>query len=560
MFRSINIPASRSLDLGLLPETKHLIYLSVAAALVILVPTLLWGIPAANDLSNHFRFALPFYDALRGGHLYPGWLAESSNGFGDPSFRFYPPALYYLLALMRAIFGNWYAASLLTFALISVLGSVGMYAWARQFTSSQTAMWAGIFYAFAPYHLNQLFQAVMLAEFAGASVLPFLFFFAERICRHRRLRDIAGLAAVYALLVLTHLPLAVIGSMALALYALCRLERTKLARTLGALCASVVIGLVASACYWVTMMAEVKWIHGNDFNPEAGINYRYNFVLSTFSTDNLNVWWMNILLAAGVAMFWPALALATRSARQREPQKRAIAAVVAVFSLTLLMTTPLSRPIWNLIHLLQETQFPWRWFTLTSMTASLLLALSIPHWTRWAKTSKRPLVILACGTIAISVFFSLWQTVRDNRALTPAQFDQTLRDVRGSESIRFWMPVWADNGYPRMNVPVDAGNRAVKVESWEPEKRTFQVSAGEATEARIKTFFYPHWIATAGGRVLPMRPDKQGAMLIALPAEAASVQLEFREPPKTRLARTASFGGWFLIAALLVPIRRRVAK
>ena len=67
--------------------------LVIAISLAAIVPTFLWGIPSNLDLSNHFRFALPFYDAIAGGHLYPGWLAESNHGYGDPSFRFYPPAL-----------------------------------------------------------------------------------------------------------------------------------------------------------------------------------------------------------------------------------------------------------------------------------------------------------------------------------------------------------------------------------------------------------------------------------------------------------------------------------
>ena len=60
------------------------------------------------------------------------------------------------------------------------------------------------------------FKRSMLAEFAGAAVLPFAFLFVERVCRHRRRQDIAGLAVSFALLLLTHLPLAIIGSIALS--------------------------------------------------------------------------------------------------------------------------------------------------------------------------------------------------------------------------------------------------------------------------------------------------------------------------------------------------------
>src|SRR5438128_7936636 len=162
---SLSLPHKKSFAPTASAETTHLMFVALVSSAVIM-PMLFWGVPSALDLSNHFRFALPFYNALRGGHLYPGWLAESNNGFGDASFRFYPPGLYYMLAAARALSGSWYAAMIATFGSLSMIGALGMYLWAREFTSSQNAMWAGIFYSVSPYHVNQLFQAGMLAEFA----------------------------------------------------------------------------------------------------------------------------------------------------------------------------------------------------------------------------------------------------------------------------------------------------------------------------------------------------------------------------------------------------------
>src|SRR6266568_5906868 len=105
--RSISLAQKKSFAASLSPETVHMIAVAVVGFAVVM-PMMFWGVPSALDLSNHFRFALPFYDALRSGHLYPGWLADSNNGFGDASFRFYPPGLYYLLAAARALSGNWY--------------------------------------------------------------------------------------------------------------------------------------------------------------------------------------------------------------------------------------------------------------------------------------------------------------------------------------------------------------------------------------------------------------------------------------------------------------------
>jgi hypothetical protein len=211
-----------------------------------------------------------------------------------------------------------------------------------------------------------------------------------------------------------------------------------------------------------------------------------------------------------------------------------------------------SRPIWDRLRPLQETQFPWRWFAITSMACSLLLGLSIQFWVRLVGTKKRPLVLLAIGTIAISLAFSFRHIIRDARWITPAQFEQTLGAIPGSSSVYQWLPIWVHGPLPQMNDAVEADDRRIKIDSWTPEKRVFEVSAGEATDARIKTFFYPHWVATANDRHLPIHSDQSGRMILALPREAATVTLEFREPKRTRYSAGLTLLGWISIGGLLV--------
>src|SRR5882762_1421872 len=112
-------------------STRKYLTWAILVSLIFMAPALCFGIPSNKDLLNHFRFALPFFESLSSGQLYPGWLAESNSGYGDPSFRFYPPALYYLLSLGKALTGNWYVGTLFTLTLLSTLSGCGMYFWTR---------------------------------------------------------------------------------------------------------------------------------------------------------------------------------------------------------------------------------------------------------------------------------------------------------------------------------------------------------------------------------------------------------------------------------------------
>jgi hypothetical protein len=527
----------------------------VAVSILAILPVWIFGVPSNRDLSNHFRFILPFYDAIASGNFYASWLAESNAGYGDPSFRFYPPGLYYVLALFRFATGDWHVATLLTFTIVSAAGALGIYFWARAIMPASQAMWAGLLYAVAPYHLNQLYQAVLLAEWAGASVLPFVFGFAERVCANGKRRDVAGLAGCYALLVFTHLPLTVIGSFALVVYALVRMRPDRKVRTLLQFAGAATLGLCSSAIFWVTMVAEMRWIDMNAVHHEAGVDYRFNFLLSTFSPDNLNVWWMNILALMTLLMSAPVVLLLRRNAATERKQLRP----VALFTLfTVFMTLPLSRPIWNALPPLQETQFPWRWLSLVSMGAAILTAGAISLLVQSDKSVDRVKRLLIVGAMSMGVVFSLSHVVREAKFLPAQAFENTLATVRGTPSISYWLPTGASWSAAPMTVDVEAADRAVSVHWWTPERRRFSVTAGNATEARVRTFYYPHWTASSGKQRLITRPDQEGVLLVSLPPEATTVDLIFEEPRRSQVSSALSLAGLVFIGVLAVPLRRRV--
>lgn len=528
----------------LLTGESGAVLLVALAAVAALIPLMIWGIPAGGDLANHYRFAQPFYDSIHSGHFYPGWLAESNYGFGDARFRFYPPGLYYLLALIRSATG-WYWTSVLAFTLLSMLGGLGTYFWARASHSVNVAMWAGVIYTIAPYHLNQLYQASLLSEYAACSILPFLFAFVDRVCRHRRPAYVAGLAGSYALLILTHLPLTVIGSLSIALYALFRLRRERLWSTLMRLALGVGVGLVASSFFWTTMLAELPWIKGNSANQNIYYNYRANFLFSPSSLTNRNTWYANLLALAVLGMLLPAVVLLKRKARKNATRATAILTLVSF-----LMATEISRPLWLVIPKLGEVQFPWRWLAIASLSGSVLLAASLPKWTEQLRKGFRPLHLVPALGVVLSLCFVATQVVWDSEYLPRREFDSLLSDIRGSVSFKDWMPVTASEGIQVFSPSerVDAGARRVVIDDWQPEHRQFTIAPGPSGEARVRTFYYPLWTASEGGRSLAIRPAQDGALMIAVPSGTATVSLDFREPPRVEMIRIVSLSAWLLIA------------
>jgi len=555
---SLAISSQKVSPNALQPDSRNILWV-VIVSVAIMAPAIIFGVPSNRDLTNHFRFAVPFYDAIRLGHFYPGWLAESNHGYGDPSFRFYPPALYYALAVARALTGNWYSSALLTFTFLSIVGGVGTYLWARSIMSSDCALCAAIISALAPYHLNQFYQATLLAELAGSSLIPFSFFFIERLCQKQRMRDMAGLAISFALLVLTHLPLTVIGSIAFVFYAVLRLPKRGRWRTLFMLGGGVVLGLAASASYWVSMLAERSFIRADNIPPDLSAYRRMDFLFSTFSPENLNVWWMNILTLFTFLMIWPVVVLLFPTLRGTI-NSRAIISVALLLLLSLAMATKLSLPIWYFVLPLQQTQFPWRWLVIASVAGSLLVAPSWPVWRKLYAGKRRPLALLALGSVVLSVAFSASHTVREAIFFPRQDFETMLQSIPGSVSLTFWLPTWASENIREMPAPLEITGRTTRVDSWEPETRSFFVGAGEPGYMRVRTLYYPYWIVTAQGQRLATSAAEDGALLISVPSQALSIDLRFTEPSRVHAAAVVTALGWLVIAGILVtvPIRQRL--
>jgi hypothetical protein len=536
--------------------------LALIPGAAVVLPAIVLGMPNNSDLANHYHFAIPFYEALRHGDLYPSLFATPNFGYGDVVVRFYPPALYYLLAAGRFITGNWYAGSLLAITVVSALGSLGAYFWARCYVSPKLAIGAGLLYALMPYHLAEFYQAAQLAEFAAGAALLFALAFTKRLCDWNRWRDVAGLAAAYAALVLSHLPLAVFGSLTLLLYALFCLRRASVRGVFPKLASACAIGLGASAFYWVTMVSEMKWIVADGAHPDPMLDYSHNFVFSTFSADKQEtIWWMGLLAIATMLMCLPAVISAVK--QFREKHRSGVMALLAVLLFALFMSTVLSKPLWIIIPYLRLAQHPFRWLAVASAAAPVLMATAMPFWQARLRNQLRPIALAMCGCVLIAIAFSLTQTVRGATYLSRAHFERIVAPLNESPGIIQWLPLWAtasargQASYEKCTPPpaggrVEAGQRAVNVTGWSDTKRSFAVNEGPAGDARVATFYYPHWKATADGESLQVKAAEDGALLVSLPPRAVNVTLEFCEPPRVKIADGMSIFSWTLIASLLI--------
>ena len=86
-------------------NTIH-ICIIVMFGLIATIPVMSSRILYGHDILYHLAFSKSFLEQFWNGDLYPRWMLQMNNGFGSPSFFFYPPIPYYFTSLFNPFFSN----------------------------------------------------------------------------------------------------------------------------------------------------------------------------------------------------------------------------------------------------------------------------------------------------------------------------------------------------------------------------------------------------------------------------------------------------------------------
>lgn len=525
-----------------------------AAALIVL-PMACFGVPAGNDLPQHYRFAGAIYEAITAGDVFPVW-PDSNMGFGDVGLRFYPPLSYYVMAAYRVVSGDWFFASVLAFLTWFWLGSFGIYNWAREWFGRSASLASAITYLLLPYHVNQIYNAFMYAEFAAAGLLPFCFLAVTKTAKDANASNIAGLAVSYALLLLTHLPMAVIGSVALGIYGLFSLDRRKAAKTLAGYLGGAFVALAATSFYWLRLVSELSFVRHADNEFVSGVygfssNFVFSFEYLISAADNARaIWFCDLMLLVTLLWVVPCGYLFLR--RTVPEERQTIIPAVCVLAAALFFATPLSTLVWQKVPLLAAVQFPWRWIAIVTVVAPIFVAAGFETVVNVAKTKERYITIIISGLILAGVTFSVCQIIRQASFIAPNEIRTIMSNLPDTKSYECWWTVWAKPEAFADSRRVDAGGRTILVSSWENEYRYFVIESGEPIEARVATFYYPNWKAEVNGAPVDISAADDGTIIIPAPGERAEIALYFEEPLRVRLAGWISIFVWLAILSTAV--------
>ena len=541
---------------GPMRERTAILSLFVLAAALIL-PAAYVGIPENYDLGQHLRFARTWHEAIGSGAIIPSWGAADNEGLGSAGVRFYPPATHFVMAVLQFGTGSWYDTLWLMMLIWMFVGSVGVFKLANEWSSVPVSYCSAVLYAIVPYHLLQVFQAFLLAEFTAAAILPFCFLYAHRLITKGGSANVLLFAVAYSGLILTHIPTTIFGTLSLSVFILGFLSPENLARSIKQFATAGVFAVATTSFYWVRMVTELSWIKHNTPQYYASGVYTYStyFFPMFYSAGEVYLprflWLFDICIVVTYALFIPSLIVLIK---KRFEAPRHMLAMVGVAGFALFMMSAASSPIWDNISLIQKLQFPYRWLSPASLAAALLFPIGVAALVERRVEITRPFAYSLALIITAVIVLDVSQIIVPSAPVPRSAFAKTVDTLDEIPACDCWWPIWATSDALKHVGRIGGTDRTFAVSKWDSSERHVIVGEGSASEIVVGTFYYPYWRATVNESPVEVSKNAEGLIQIPVPTHnPANVVLEFREPTLAIYSRFFSAAmiltllGWLLV-------------
>lgn len=527
----------------------------LGGGILLTLPAFWTGNVLGADALSHLVLSRHFIDQLAGGEPYPRWLVGLNGGLGSPVMFFYGPVPYYITSLFRPLVGydpeGWHQLGF-SAALAVIASGFTAYAWLRRLGNPNSALISALVYMAAPYHvIVDLYQRFAFAELWGFVWMPLVLWHVHAIVEGRKGGGL-GLAACYALLIMTHLPTTLLFSIVPLLYSLI-LGRVDGRVLLGAkVAAGMVLGVGLSAAFLFPALLLQSYVQFPVMeNGRFYFGNNFLFFGPRFSQEVDEILkYLGSLMASSILVMIGVYALGRRV--RTVHQEHLASFWVLVGMAAFFMMLPFSKAIWELLPFLQKVQFPSRFGTVltVALAASLTLWLgAVGRLLSYANTALLVIISLIGISVAIPIF---------NEYLTYPGWSRTpslgwlYKQMEARQlPTRFMIKAVEDNGYtfflpnevaPGLSwdlaksfdtlrsltsgpeVKVVSENSApsqLRISHVTPRHLVLMVRNEAPVSLQIRQFYFPGWAATirGGGMELKVQPtNPSGLIKVDVPA------------------------------------------
>jgi hypothetical protein len=534
--------------------------LLAALSLLLFLPVFLNPYLNGDDAAQHYWWSKEFIHELSKGTLYPRWLSGAYEGRGSPTLFYYPPVPFYITSFFYVFIRDPLLSLYWSCCLGLLVSGITLYFYSKTFLSQRASFLAAAFYMTVHYHLFDFYQRLAQHEFWAFAWVPLLLYGINRLNVENHWRAGLYVASGYALLLMTHLPTALMITFLLPIYLLIL---TRNVRKLTYVVAGLILGAGLSAIFLFS------FLFGRDYLKPLGAraanqSYRAGFLFENLSEafkqvplpSNSN---FDLFLLAGDWMavgFLVLLVVCTLSLWKSEfRQNNTIRGLWIITIFSLLMGTRLTTPVWRFVPQIRNIQFPIRWFTIVSLGASLLIALAVSLAIRNLRSPYLQASALAI-VILLNVSIS-WLII--SRA--PLQREIFQRRISSYTDVREYHPLWWDQ---QRHSELDAapavvvnGKASVIPVDAEGISQSYTINAEEDSLLKFRTLYFPGWQAQIDGQAVTVSPNEEGHMQVAVAQGEHLLTLRLKDTRVQTVGRIISGVSLLVFLAIFFAARRK---
>jgi hypothetical protein len=508
-----------------------------------------------HDMVAHVKMMEQFDLSLKSGLIEPRWFSEVNNGYGSATFNFYPRVFYYLTSLTNLAAHDW-KATLFILSIIGLASSGLTFYWlSRVFYGRAASAIAALIYMLLPYHQIDLYWRGAIPEYIGFALLPLILGFAIKVAIDPAPRYYAGLGFFYGLHLMTHMPVGLMFSYAMVLFAITwsiKVRDPKITLRIGT---GMALGVAFSATYWVPALLEAGYI----FEPASGTfpYHRLYIQLGTAANafDELIAmsFRLDVLLILAAALVLKSKSAVVRDSAASE-QRLWVNLWLFLGATALFMCTALSYDISRLLPKIQAAVPPFRWLSIANLFAMLLLAASIDRL-----RSEMPGLLKALA-LAIVVALNLWVNfsgvIAGSMVNPPEFFPDHMVDsgfIPAGATLPNYLP-------DTPNVELQPAGGSTEILWWQPESRQIAVRVEQPSTVRLKTYNFRGWTATVDGGPVALSSDQDGVQTVNVAAGTHMIQLRFRNTWQRVVGQVLSIFGALGILTLALYRRTHATR
>ena len=541
-------------------------FLLVAFSIFALAPLTAPGYFIYAHDARHSVYFLQMFDlSMRDGAWYPRWAMDMVFGYGYPLWLILAPIPFFVGEAFHLVGFDFVSAVKIVDGLALFFSALTMYLFASRVLGKNAGLVAAMAYAYAPYHLVDLYVRASQAELVSFIFPPLVCWAFHELATTRQVRYIGIAALAYAGLVLSHISMAALFTPIIGSYILFLLFTTRpptadrklpfdLRFTFYAF-ASIALALAIAAIFLLPVLLEQKFLTSD---PLIGgfFNYRQHFLnanqlLSPFwgygyagvnGNDQFSLQLGLIPVLLSIIALWA-------FTKARGTLRAHIAFFVVVLIAIIFAMLPISASLWEpFASIIAFAQFPWRLLIVAAFALAFLVGAAM-HALPDDTHDLAP--ALAVVLIFVTANYSYTEPQRTDAVFnyqTQMEFEVKDRELLGDT-------IWMTGDRPQDSPLVDqyingqslekaiALNDSATVRTIRNggQSTDLSIESNVATRVMIYTRYFPGWTATIDNQPANIEPyGEQGLILVNVPSGSHVVRLRFEDTPPRQIGAVIS--------------------